>query len=105
MLQRPAMLLGCLVLAACDVAGFAPAPPPGSRAPTPAERACIAALQDSADVRRGEISVVRSTSVPEGDIVILQIAGAEAPWRCIADLDGVAKTLLYLGTPLAATAP
>jgi hypothetical protein len=89
------ILGGSLVLAGCEYAPVEGAP--GTRGPTAAERNCVSALVKEAEVKRADVTIARSQSVPEGDIVYLQIAGAEKPWRCIADLDGTARSLLNLG--------
>ena len=88
-----APFVGLSLLAACDAATIEGA----GNGPPPAVRACVAALADKVDAKRTEIAVLKAQSVPEGDIVEMRVAGAEAPWRCVAGLDGKAQTLLYLG--------
>lgn len=100
MVRIAAALLCLPLLAACETTMVETgADGVTRRGPSPSERSCIGALANRLEVKRTEVSVVRSVSVPEGDLVTMQAVGSPAPWRCFAGLDQVAQTLLYLGEP------
>ncbi len=98
---RPSLLMLCLpLLAGCDPAMMAL---PGSTPPTIAEQ-CVARAARALKVNRNTIVVEQALSVPEGDLVTLDMPDGSRI-GCNADVDGKIGDLLQLGPKPAAPTP
>lgn len=80
--------LALLGLAACDEGG-------GSTAASgsAAETNCLAAVANQ--VGSGEVSTISVTPSEAGTSVMVQVAGAEAPWACVATSEGAVQEVYY----------
>jgi hypothetical protein len=65
---------------------------------------CVSRAASALKVKRAEITVSQALSLPEGDLVTLQVPGTGTV-RCMADVDGVIGPLEKLAGPPAASAP
>jgi hypothetical protein len=89
---RPVLITLCLALVAgCDLDTLAL---PGSTPPTIAEQ-CVARAARALKVKKADIVVEEALSVPEGDLVTLDVPG-EGRIGCNADVDGNIGELLRL---------
>lgn len=97
--MRPLPLLTALAVLA-GLAACAPASPPavltsGGAAPTPAETACIAAVEGQ--ISRTGVTVRASETTGAETRMTLDAPGAAAPWACVADASGAVRRVSYTG--------
>lgn len=76
-------------LAACDN----PAPTTTTEAMSPAAKSCLAAVAQ--ETGEPSVSVLSQDFSEAGTMVSVQVAGAEAPWACLAANDGTVEEVYY----------
>jgi len=75
-----------LSLAACDETTT-------TTAASPAEANCLAAVANTTG--GAAVSTISVTPSQAGTSVMVQVAGAEAPWNCVANADGTVAEVYY----------
>lgn len=78
--------------------GVAPGTPYVSDPNSPAVRACRAAIARQVGVSVRDVSVYDAPGSEAGTRVLATVAGAEAPWSCIADNNGNVAEVMYTGS-------
>ncbi len=79
--------LGLVLLAACDDGTST------ATAPSAAETNCLAAVANQTGV--GDVSTISATPSEAGTSVMVQVAGAQAPWACVATNEGAVQEVYY----------
>jgi uncharacterized lipoprotein YajG len=82
-----ALTAATLMLAACDDTTTTTA------TASPAEANCLAAVANQTGT--GDVSTISVTPSEAGTSVMVQVAGAEAPWNCVANADGSVADVYY----------
>ncbi len=78
-----------LVLSACAETSSAV----GSSAGSQAEANCLSAV--AATTGQGDVSTISVSPSEAGTSVLVQVAGAQAPWKCVANPDGSVAEVEY----------
>ncbi|HMQ57148.1 MAG TPA: hypothetical protein PKE65_01220 [Rhizobiaceae bacterium] len=97
-----AAMVGAFALAGCSETGSggspggAPALRTGSYSD---EQACLAAVGREAG--NGDVSVISSDTSQAGTVVMVNVGGANAPWRCLI-ARGVVQEVMFTGSEGAA---
>ncbi len=81
------LTLGAAFLAGCDDS------PSTAAAPSAAESNCLAAVANQTGV--GEVSTISVAPSEAGTSVMVQVAGAQAPWACVATNEGTVQEVYY----------
>jgi len=90
-------LATCLLLAACQSdggsgGGSSPALPAAPSAPSSGpEQACADKLSKAAQVPAANITVASREQTMGGYLIMLDVAGSDAAWRCLVDENGMAE--------------
>lgn len=85
------------LMAAC-VGGGGAAPAAVARGTgTPAGDACRAAITAAVNRPAADVIVYRSSPNDQGTLVMATVAGASAPWQCVALPDGGTTGVMYTG--------
>lgn len=93
-------LLTMLLLAGCvtdDTAVTTIAPTDADRA-QPAYQACLAAIAKTTGRPAADIAIFDYSFSEAGTRVQASVAGAEAPWSCLAANDGTVEEVMYTGS-------
>ncbi|WP_425045317.1 hypothetical protein [Primorskyibacter sp. S87] len=83
----PLLVAGAAILAACDDSSST------ASAPSAAESNCLAAVANQTGV--GEVSTISVSPSEAGTSVMVQVAGAQAPWACVATNEGAVQEVYY----------
>ncbi|MBO9445417.1 hypothetical protein [Ruegeria sp. R14_0] len=62
---------------------------------TPLQASCEALVSAETGVQAADIKATSTESVPTGTITTVEVAGAQAPWLCLADATGVVIGVEY----------
>jgi len=62
---------------------------------TPLQASCEAWVAAETGVQASDIKATSTESVPTGTITTVEVAGAQAPWLCLADATGVVIGVEY----------
>lgn len=62
---------------------------------TALQASCEALISAETGVRAADVNAVSTESVPTGTITTVEVAGAQAPWLCLADATGVVIGVEY----------
>ena len=62
-----------------------------------AEDACLAAVAETVNLARGELSVIDVLTAEAGISVMVQVPGATAPWSCLSDAKGQVQGVMFTG--------
>jgi hypothetical protein len=73
------------------------APTDADRA-TPAYRACVAAIAGQTGKSQADVAVFQYLFSEAGTQVEATVAGADAPWRCLAANDGTVQSVMFTGS-------
>ena len=65
---------------------------------SPAYRACVAAIAAQTGRSQADVAVYDYLFSEAGTQVSATVAGAEAPWRCLAANDGTVEEVAYTGS-------
>lgn len=90
-----AALTGCVETSPMEVTTIAPTA--ADRA-TPAYRACVNAIASQTGNRTADVAVFNYLFSEAGTQVEATVAGAVAPWRCIASNDGTVQQVMFTGS-------
>lgn len=90
-----AALTGCVESTPMEVTSIAPTA--ADRA-TPAYQACVNAIARQTGNRTADVSVFNYLFSEAGTQVEATVAGANAPWRCIASNDGTVQQVMFTGS-------
>jgi hypothetical protein len=88
-------LTGCVETSAMEVTSIAPTA--ADRA-TPAYQACVSAIARQTGNRTTDVSVFNYSFSEAGTRVDATVAGANAPWRCLASNDGTVQEVMFTGS-------
>ncbi|WP_170469496.1 hypothetical protein [Ruegeria arenilitoris] len=62
---------------------------------TPLQASCEALVSAETGVQAADVKATSTESVPTGTITTVEVAGAQAPWLCLADATGVVIGVEY----------
>lgn len=95
-----AALAAALMLTACVEPSAGPvliAPTAADRA-SPAYAACRAELARTTNRPQSDITITSFVFSEANTEILAEVAGAEAPWRCLSSTDGVVAEVMYTGS-------
>lgn len=95
-MQRFLVLSLPILVSACVGGGGAPVAGGGSTG-NPAEDACRAAIVATVNRPASDVVVYQATPSEGGTLVKATVAGATAPWQCVANADGSTSGVMFTG--------
>ncbi|MCG7522139.1 hypothetical protein [Ruegeria sp. Ofav3-42] len=88
-MKRAMLIVAGATLVACTQGGGK------SSSGTALQASCEALISAETGVQAADVNTVSTESVPTGTITTVEVAGAQAPWLCLADAAGVVIGVEY----------
>lgn len=96
-MQRFVLIGLPLLLSACVGGGGGSAPAGGGSTGNPAGDACRAAIVGVVNRPASDVVVYQTSPTAGGTLVMATVAGATAPWQCVAGPDGSTSGVVFTG--------